>query len=130
MPTACRPLIFVSNDQSHGLLKIKPLADWSRSDVERFIAEHSMAYNVLDDRGYCSIGCAPCTRAIRPGEAERARRWWWESEEKKNAACMSAPMACRRAARRPEPWALYNTHKRLARASGLFPLSNWTILGH
>ena len=74
---------FVSNDESHGLLKINPLADWTRADVERFIAEHSIPYNTLDDRGFRSIGCAPCTRAIRPGESERAGRWWWENEDKK-----------------------------------------------
>ena len=58
-------------DEGRGLLKINPLADWSRADVERFVADNYVPYNVLHDRGFPSIGCAPCTRAVRVGESER-----------------------------------------------------------
>jgi phosphoadenosine phosphosulfate reductase len=61
-------------------LKLNPLADWSRERVERYIAENAVPYNTLHDRGFPSIGCAPCTRAVRVGEEERAGRWWWERE--------------------------------------------------
>ncbi len=70
-------------DAERGLLKLNPLADWSREDVDRFVRDNYVPYNVLHDRGFPSIGCAPCTRAIRVGESERAGRWWWEQEEKK-----------------------------------------------
>jgi len=68
-------------DAEHGLQKFNPLADWSDDDVWRHIRQHSVPYNALHDRGYPSIGCAPCTRAIAPGEDARAGRWWWESAE-------------------------------------------------
>jgi phosphoadenosine phosphosulfate reductase len=70
-------------DAAHGLVKVNPLADWSRADVERYIADNAVPYNLLHDRGFRSIGCAPCTRAVRVGEPERAGRWWWEDEGKK-----------------------------------------------
>lgn len=65
-------------DAAHGLHKINPLAEWTTGDVRRYIAAHDVPYNPLHDRGYASIGCAPCTRAITPGEDIRAGRWWWE----------------------------------------------------
>jgi phosphoadenosine phosphosulfate reductase len=67
-------------DPVHRLLKVNPLADWTRERVVNFVRDHSVPYNVLHDRGFLSIGCAPCTRAVAPGEAERAGRWWWEHE--------------------------------------------------
>ncbi len=70
-------------DAERDLLKLNPLADWSREDVDRFVRDNYVPYNVLHDRGFPSIGCAPCTRAIRVGESERAGRGWWEQEEKK-----------------------------------------------
>lgn len=70
-------------DPVHGLAKLNPIADWTRREVERFIADHGIPYNALHDRGFPSIGCAPCTRAVRVGEPERAGRWWWEAESKK-----------------------------------------------
>lgn len=71
-------------DQAHGgIYKINPLADWSYSQVWDFIKKHNIPYNILHDRGYPSIGCAPCTRAIKPGEDPRAGRWWWEHPETK-----------------------------------------------
>ncbi|HYL33566.1 MAG TPA: phosphoadenylyl-sulfate reductase [Stellaceae bacterium] len=68
-------------DAEHGLPKFNPLADWSDDSVWAYIRQHSVPYNALHDRGYPSIGCAPCTRAIAPGEDQRAGRWWWESAE-------------------------------------------------
>ena len=62
-----------------GVRKVEPL----RRALLSFIREHDIPYNSLHDRGFASIGCAPCTRAIAPGEPERAGRWWWEQEEKK-----------------------------------------------
>jgi phosphoadenosine phosphosulfate reductase len=74
---------FAALDSDHGLIKINPLFDWTRAHVLSFIRAHDVPYNSLHDRGFASIGCAPCTRAIEPGEPERAGRWWWEHEEKK-----------------------------------------------
>ena len=66
-------------DESHGgIVKINPLADWSRDRVWEYIRTNKVPYNELYDRGYTSIGCDPCTRAVGPGENERAGRWWWE----------------------------------------------------
>jgi phosphoadenosine phosphosulfate reductase len=70
-------------DAVHGLPKFNPLADWSQDDVWQYLRAHHVPYNELHDRGYPSIGCAPCTRAVRPGEDERAGRWWWEGREQK-----------------------------------------------
>ena len=72
----------IGPDPQHGgLWKVAPLADWSRDQVWAYIREHDLPYNALHDRGYPSIGCAPCTRAVEPGEDERAGRWWWERPE-------------------------------------------------
>ncbi|MDY7225684.1 phosphoadenylyl-sulfate reductase [Hyalangium rubrum] len=72
----------VEFDADHGgLLKLNPLVSWSSKDVWAYIQENSLPYNTLHDRGYPSIGCAPCTRAVKPYEDERAGRWWWESAE-------------------------------------------------
>jgi phosphoadenosine phosphosulfate reductase len=68
-------------DDEHGLYKISPILDWSAEQVWRYVRAHDLPYNVLHDRGYPSIGCAPCTRAIQPGEDPRAGRWWWEQAE-------------------------------------------------
>ncbi len=62
-------------DERNGKWKAAPLADWSEKDVWRYIAEHDVPYNPLHDRGYPSIGCVPCTRAVANGEDERAGRW-------------------------------------------------------
>lgn len=66
-------------DEANGLVKLNPLADWSEAEVWAYIALHQLPYNALHDRFYPSIGCAPCTRAITPGEDIRAGRWWWEN---------------------------------------------------
>jgi thioredoxin-dependent adenylylsulfate APS reductase len=66
-----------------GLLKFNPLADWTREQVMEYVAEHRVPTNSLHARGFPSVGCQPCTRAVRPGEDERAGRWWWEADESK-----------------------------------------------
>ena len=71
------------DDTAHGLAKFNPLADWSEEDVWEYIRSNNVPYNDLHDRGYPSIGCEPCTRAIQPGEDVRAGRWWWENADSK-----------------------------------------------
>jgi phosphoadenosine phosphosulfate reductase len=71
------------DDAAHGMQKFNPLADWSEDDVWHYIRSNGVPYNALHDRGYPSIGCEPCTRAIQPGEDIRAGRWWWESADQK-----------------------------------------------
>jgi phosphoadenosine phosphosulfate reductase len=72
----------IAIDPNHGgVWKIAPLADWTSDQVWAYIREHDVPYNALHDRCYPSIGCAPCTRAVQPGEDERAGRWWWERPE-------------------------------------------------
>ncbi len=70
-------------DDVHGLIKINPIADWSLNSVERYVLQHDVPVNRLHAIGYPSIGCEPCTRALKPGEDIRAGRWWWENEEGK-----------------------------------------------
>ena len=74
-------------DQQHGLVKISPLFDWTRAECERL----GVPVNELYSQGYPSIGCAPCTRAIRPGEEERAGRWWWEQDDTKECGLHLGP---------------------------------------
>jgi phosphoadenosine phosphosulfate reductase len=71
------------DDAAHGMQKFNPLADWSEQDVWDYIRANDVPYNALHDRGYPSIGCEPCTRAIQAGEDVRAGRWWWESADSK-----------------------------------------------
>lgn len=74
----------VEKDDIHGgITKINPLADWKTEDVWDYIRQNHLPYNRLYDLGYKSIGCAPCTREVMPGEEERAGRWWWENPEHK-----------------------------------------------
>ena len=74
----------VEIDEAHsGIAKINPLADWTNDEVWAAIKKNSIPYNKLHDLGYPSIGCAPCTRAVKPGEDIRAGRWWWENPEHK-----------------------------------------------
>ena len=70
-------------DTELGLQKINPLLDWSQKEVWGYIKEYDVPYNKLHDQFYPSIGCAPCTRSITPGEDIRAGRWWWENPENK-----------------------------------------------
>jgi phosphoadenosine phosphosulfate reductase len=70
-------------DEKRNLQKVNPLINWTFEEVKAIIKEFTIPYNVLHDRGFVSIGCQPCTRAIKEGENFRAGRWWWESSEKK-----------------------------------------------
>ena len=83
----------VEADETYDLVKVNPLADWSRQDLHRYVVDNGIPYNPLHDRGYPSIGCAPCTRAVRVGEPERAGRWWWEQEMKKECGLHLRPPA-------------------------------------
>ena len=65
-------------DAAHGAVKANPLAEWSEAQVWDYLGNHGVPYNVLHDQGFLSIGCAPCTRAVEPGEPARAGRWRWE----------------------------------------------------
>lgn len=69
------------DDPAHGMVKFNPLADWSEENVWQYLRDNQVPYNPLHDRGYPSIGCEPCTRAIQPGEDIRAGRWWWENPD-------------------------------------------------
>jgi phosphoadenosine phosphosulfate reductase len=70
-------------DEGNRIVKFNPLLDWSLERVKNYISEHHVPYNVLHDRGFVSVGCEPCTRAIKPGEDFRAGRWWWEQNTAK-----------------------------------------------
>ena len=70
-------------DANNGLVKVNPLIDWSTKECWDYIKEHNIPYNVLHNKGFLSIGCQPCTRAIEEGEDIRAGRWWWEDQETK-----------------------------------------------
>ncbi|MEO6329630.1 MAG: phosphoadenylyl-sulfate reductase [Ginsengibacter sp.] len=70
-------------DEGHQVIKYHPLLHWTFEEVKQYINENSVPYNPLHDKGFVSIGCAPCTRAVRPGEDFRAGRWWWEDSVKK-----------------------------------------------
>ena len=70
-------------DPAHDMVKFNPLADWSEDDVWEYIRANQVPYNPLHDKGYPSIGCEPCTRAVEPGEDVRAGRWWWENPDSK-----------------------------------------------
>lgn len=70
-------------DETFSVLKINPLAEWSEEKVWQYIKENEIPYNELYDKGYKSIGCAPCTRVVKEGEDIRSGRWWWESPEQK-----------------------------------------------
>jgi phosphoadenosine phosphosulfate reductase len=74
----------VEIDHDHGaIVKLSPLAEWTEEEVWEYVREHEVPYHSLYDRGYTSIGCAPCTRAIGADEQSRAGRWWWESNAPK-----------------------------------------------
>ena len=83
---------FAELDSARGLIKINPLFDWTREHAVDFTREHNVPVNALHARGFLSIGCAPCTRAIKPGEPERAGRWWWEDEGKTECGLHANPL--------------------------------------
>lgn len=82
----------VEVDATHGgIAKINPIISWGEAELQAYAAEHRVPVNTLHRKGYPSIGCAPCTRAIQPGEHPRAGRWWWENPE--NKECGLHPVA-------------------------------------
>jgi phosphoadenosine phosphosulfate reductase len=78
-----KDLPMVEWDEINQVIKYHPILHWTTDEVKKYIADNRIPYNPLHDRGFVSIGCAPCTRAIRPGEDFRAGRWWWEDANKK-----------------------------------------------
>ncbi|CAH0440413.1 phosphoadenylyl-sulfate reductase [Ralstonia pseudosolanacearum] len=76
-------LPFVEEDDTRGIAKYNPLFDWTEAEVWAYLERHAVPVNALHDKGYPSIGCEPCTRAVRAGEDVRAGRWWWESRDSK-----------------------------------------------
>ena len=74
---------FIEWDDVNQIIKIHPLYNWSLSDVEKYLKDNFVPYNPLHDKGFVSIGCQPCTRAVQEGEDFRAGRWWWEDKSKK-----------------------------------------------
>jgi phosphoadenosine phosphosulfate reductase len=70
-------------DEGNQMIKFHPIFDWSLDDVKSYVKENNIVYNPLHDKGFPSVGCAPCTRAVREGEDFRAGRWWWEDQSKK-----------------------------------------------
>jgi phosphoadenosine phosphosulfate reductase len=80
----------VSFDERRAVVKVNPLFDWTREQTIDFVRAHDVPYNRLHDRGFMSIGCAPCTRAVALGDAERSGRWWWEHSENKECGLHGA----------------------------------------
>lgn len=77
-------------DENNQIIKFHPLLNWSWGQVKQFVSKNDIPYNPLHDKGFVSIGCAPCTRAIKPGEDFRAGRWWWEDNSKKECGLHNA----------------------------------------
>ncbi|KQO79756.1 phosphoadenylyl-sulfate reductase [Rhizobium sp. Leaf262] len=84
---------FAEFDAERNLIKINPLADWDIDVIKAHVSSENIPINPLHARGYPSIGCEPCTRAIKPGEPERAGRWWWENDEKRECGLHVAEAA-------------------------------------
>lgn len=84
-----KELSIVEFDEQRQIQKVNPLANWSLDDVKEEIKKHTIPYNILHDRGFVSIGCQPCTRAIKEGDDFRAGRWWWEESNKKECGLHS-----------------------------------------
>jgi len=76
-------------DEVNQIIKFHPIINWTLDDVKIYINKHNIPYNGLHDKGFVSIGCAPCTRAIKEGEDFRAGRWWWEQNDKKECGLHS-----------------------------------------
>jgi phosphoadenosine phosphosulfate reductase len=77
-------------DEQNNLIKFHPLYNWTLQEVKDYIKLYNIPYNLLHDRGFPSIGCAPCTRAVHEGEDFRSGRWWWEDQSKKECGLHSA----------------------------------------
>ena len=89
-------------DAQHGLYKISPLLDWTGEQVWAYIRARKLPFNSLHDQGYPSIGCAPCTRAVMPGEDPRAGRWWWEQSAQRECGLHPRARSAAAAATRPK----------------------------
>lgn len=89
--TGRRDLDFVAYDADRRLLKVSPLADFSRDQVASLVHDAGVPHNTLHDKGFLSIGCAPCTRAVAAGEPERSGRWWWEQDESRECGLHLTP---------------------------------------
>jgi phosphoadenosine phosphosulfate reductase len=74
---------WVELDEAHQLIKVHPIFHWTLDDVKSYVNDKNVPYNPLHDKGFPSIGCQPCTRAVAEGEDFRAGRWWWEDASKK-----------------------------------------------
>ncbi len=77
-------------DEENQIIKYHPILNWSLQEIKSYISKYTIPYNTLHDKGFVSIGCAPCTRAIKPGEDFRAGRWWWETNDKKECGLHSS----------------------------------------
>jgi phosphoadenosine phosphosulfate reductase len=86
-------IAFAAWDASDGLVKVNPLADWSLERLNAYLLANDIPVNALHARGFPSIGCQPCTRAVRLGEDIRAGRWWWESEDGRECGLHNRPAA-------------------------------------
>ena len=80
---------WVEWDEAHQLVKVHPIFSWTLDEVKSYVSSKGIPYNPLHDKGFPSIGCAPCTRAVAPGEDFRAGRWWWEDQSKKECGLHS-----------------------------------------
>ena len=78
-----KDLSVIEWDETNQIIKYNPILNWNTEQVKKYIDDNNVPYNPLHDRGFVSIGCAPCTRAVKPGEDFRAGRWWWEDAAKK-----------------------------------------------
>lgn len=81
----------LAHDSDHGLFKLNPIVDWSTEEVFEYLQRFDVPSNALHARGFPSIGCAPCTRAVNPGEDERSGRWWWEQAESRECGLHMDP---------------------------------------
>ncbi len=82
---------FAAWDEEFKLVKLNPIADWPLETLEAYVEKHAIPVNALHAKGFPSIGCEPCTRAIKPGEDIRAGRWWWENESGKECGLHNRP---------------------------------------
>ena len=98
-----RDVPFEEFDALHGLPKFNPLADWSEEDAWSYVEAHAVPYNALHDRGYPSIGCAPCTRPVAHDDDIRAGRWWWEEPEHKECGLHRRPPTAAGTPTNPSP---------------------------
>lgn len=88
-----KDLPIIEWDETNRVIKYHPILHWTTEEVKKYISENRVPYNPLHDRGFVSIGCAPCTRAVQPGEDFRAGRWWWENPNDKECGLHVHPHA-------------------------------------